>query len=128
MELAALRGKGIELMAMRLAPEELDEKARRQLGDRGFLVGMVSLLDVLLGKTYEQLFEQIPIHEDLQAAVIERAGQLGALLKIQVLLEKARFAEVEQELTALGGTPEQFDSAQQEALAWSFEMANEINH
>jgi EAL and modified HD-GYP domain-containing signal transduction protein len=127
LELASRRGRCVELMAIRLAGEDLGERARREEGDRGFLVGMTSLLDVLLGMSYAQVFKQIPIREDLQAAMTDGAGLMGTLLNLQKLLENAEFAQLECELDKLGVTPGEFDEIQQEALSWAVRLSNGIS-
>ncbi len=110
-------------MAQKLADESLSEKEKREEGDRAFLVGMTSLLDVLLGIRFEKVFQQIPIREDLQAAVLEGAGRLGALLNLQKLLEEADFAQLEKDLGTFGVTPGEFDEIQHEALSWSVRLS-----
>lgn len=126
LELASRRGKCVELMAIRLAGEGLGARARREEGEHGFLVGMTSLLDVLLGMSYAQVFKQIPIREDLQAAVTDGAGRMGAILNLQKLLERAEFAKLESELDKLGVTPGEFDEVQKEALSWSARLVGGV--
>ncbi len=126
MELASRRGRCVELMAIRLAGEALGERERREEGDRGFLVGITSLLDVLLGMNYAKVFEQIPLRGDLQAAVTDGAGRMGTLLNLQKLLEDADFARLEFELDKLGVTPGEFDEVQQEALSWATRLSSGV--
>jgi EAL and modified HD-GYP domain-containing signal transduction protein len=123
LELASRRGRCVELMAIRLVDEALGERERREEGDRGFLVGITSLLDVLLGMNYAEVFEQIPIREDLQAAVTDGAGRMGTLLNLQKLLERAEFAQLECELDKLGVKPGEFDAVQREALSWAARLS-----
>ena len=110
--------------SLRLAGETLGERERREEGDRGFLVGITSLLDVLLGVSYAKVFEQIPIREDLQAAVTDGVGRMGMLLNLQKLLERAEFAQLERELDELGVAPGEFDAVQREALSWAARLSS----
>jgi c-di-GMP-related signal transduction protein len=73
-----------------------------------------------------EVFEQIPIQEDLQAAVTDGAGRMGALLNLQRLLERAEFPQLECELAELGITPGEFDEVQREALSWAARLASGV--
>lgn len=81
LQLAALRGRLMELLASRVAPAE------RSLGDQAFLCGIMSLMPIALGLPIEEIISQIAVSPDIQKALQHRAGQLGRLLDLIELLD-----------------------------------------
>lgn len=70
--------------------------ARRQ-GERHaeayFLVGLLSVVDVLLGTTMEEVLAELPLAEDTTAALVSRAGPKGHALAVSEALERGAWEE-----------------------------------
>ncbi len=115
LELAAVRGRLIELLAPML---ERRANATEELGDLGFLAGMLSLADVILDKKLGDLFDELSVHEAVRTAVLERRGPIGQLLCIAEALEEGRFPELASALEACGLGVEHLAHAQREAYLW----------
>ena len=67
---------------MELAWNALLAPAAPQGGDAAFLVGMLSLVDVLLEQPLEGVLENFNLHQDVSSALLEREGTLGTLLAL----------------------------------------------
>ena len=82
-ESAILRVKIIQRLA-----EEVGDK---NLNDKLFLVGMVSLFEPLLQTPIEEIVKQLNLSKELQDAILNYKGKLGKLLKLSIIIEKGDF-------------------------------------
>lgn len=87
MVLAAGRAKLIELICQHLGAP-MDQR------DQAFMVGMLSLLDVLFEMPMAELLREISIASDVREALLTHGGTLGTLLKLVIALELGDFAVV----------------------------------
>jgi len=81
--LATTRGRLLELLALRLRP------GQRYLGDIAFTVGIMSLMDTLFGIPMGDIVEQIPVSDEIRAALQQREGFFGQLLELAECIEQA---------------------------------------
>jgi EAL and modified HD-GYP domain-containing signal transduction protein len=88
------------------------------LTDRAFLVGMLSLVDALLGRPKEQVLAELNLEESTERALVSGAGMLGDLLRLTVRFQEGRFHEVEALLEQLAIPTESFRTADHEAYRW----------
>jgi c-di-GMP-related signal transduction protein len=118
MQLAASRGKLLELVAMQVFPGNPD------YADRGFMVGMLSLLEALLDEPMADILARMSLQEDVEAALLGREGDLGELLVLCEEVETGDVGAVERALRAYSGlTIDALNKAQMEALGWANEIA-----
>ncbi len=82
LQMAAMRGRTMELAAQRLEPHA------RDLHDRAFMTGMLSLMDVLLGMSRAALLDDLRVAADVRAALLDGTGVLGDLLALAGALER----------------------------------------
>jgi EAL and modified HD-GYP domain-containing signal transduction protein len=80
--LATTRGRLMELLAQRLRP------GQRYLSEIAFTVGIMSLLDVLFGIPMADIVEQIPVSDEIRAALLGRTGFFGELLRLAECIEE----------------------------------------
>ncbi len=114
MQLAATRAKLMELVAQQERPRDLDYV------DRAFMVGMLSLLEVLMDEPLKELVPCMNLREDIETALLERSGDLGELLALCVELESGDVAAVQERVRARPGlTVDALNVAQLEALSWA---------
>jgi EAL and modified HD-GYP domain-containing signal transduction protein len=59
-----------------------------------FIVGLLSQLDVLLDIEMSELMEQVPLQQDIKAALLTRAGMLGEVLQDVEVYERGEFAKL----------------------------------
>lgn len=83
LQLATTRGKLLELMALQVRPGDV-------LGaERAFTAGIMSLADALFSMPIADILDNVELADDVRAALLERAGMLGAMLDVVERLEKA---------------------------------------
>lgn len=96
MQTAAARGKLMELVAVAERPHD------KNYQDRAFMVGILSLLDVLFGMEMKQVIDKLDIADDMRQALMARDGRLGQELKLVEYSEKSDIAAIQLMLTDLG--------------------------
>lgn len=112
LQLAATRGKMMELLSPTLGCKELEDNA--------FVTGIMSLMDTLLGTPMSEILTTIPVSQEVKDALIERNGVLGRLLNLVESLEKGDMTVLEERLKACTRiTLRDLSAAQAEALKWS---------
>ncbi|MBZ0131877.1 MAG: HDOD domain-containing protein [Rhodocyclaceae bacterium] len=76
LQLAALRGRLMELIAEAIHP------TRRDLQDLAFITGLMSLMPAALGLSMTDILGQIAVAPDARRALSRREGELGLLLEL----------------------------------------------
>ncbi|MCB1947719.1 EAL and HDOD domain-containing protein [Nitrosomonas sp.] len=115
---ASVRGKLLELIAIADRPHDKNHH------DRAFMVGVLSLLDTLLGMEMSELVKTLSIQKDMSDALLSRRGYLGRQLALIEAHEIGEFETVSSILTELGFlSMTDFTQLELEALVW----ANRIN-
>ncbi len=118
MQLAATRAKLMELVARQMRQRDLD------YADRAFMVGMLSLLDVLMDEPLHDIVARMSLQEEIEAALLQRSGDLGDLLSMCGELESCDAAAVQKRLRSHSGlTADALNGAQLEALGWANSIA-----
>ncbi|MBI2306715.1 MAG: EAL domain-containing protein [Rhodocyclales bacterium] len=113
LQLAALRGRLLEILADRCAP------GNRALGDEAFLTGIMSLMPAALGLPMDEILEQIPVVDDVHRALAAHEGQLGQLLALVERLDDSDWAGCDALLAELPAlSREALSGSLTEALAW----------
>jgi EAL and modified HD-GYP domain-containing signal transduction protein len=85
--LAATRGRLLELLAKRLRPSQ------RNVADIAFTVGIMSLMDALFGIPMSEIVLQIPVSDEVAAALTHRSGFFGELLRLAESIEQMESEE-----------------------------------
>jgi c-di-GMP-related signal transduction protein len=114
MQLAATRGKLMELIARQMRPGD------QEYADRSFMAGILSLLDVLLDVPLPEVLARMNMDEEIEAVLLKRSGQMGEMLALCEKLETGNVADVR---GVLGDHPglsaDTLNNAQLGALAWA---------
>jgi len=113
LELAATRGKLMELLAASLVPKEKD------LMERAFMVGIMSLLDALLGMTIQDVVNQVNLADDVEDALLNYGGKLGKLLLIVKKIEQNDLDAANALLADMRLSQTDLMRAQLEAMRWA---------
>jgi EAL and modified HD-GYP domain-containing signal transduction protein len=113
--LATTRGRMLELLAQRLRPRE------RNIADVAFTVGIMSLMDTLFGMPMEEIVMQIPVIDEVAAALLERSGFFGELLHLAECIERMEEREdlVAPALRDLAISSEELVDMEMAAFEWS---------
>jgi EAL and modified HD-GYP domain-containing signal transduction protein len=89
------------------------------LQDESYLTGILSLADALMNWPLAKVVERLHVADEVKAALLERAGPLGKLLRLAESLEAADFETIEAVAAELQLTPEAVMQSQNVAMVWA---------
>lgn len=89
------------------------------LQEEAYMVGLLSLADVLMSWPMEKVVKRLNLADELREALVDRRRPLGRLIVLCEALEQADFDQVDAIATELLLTQEDVMTAQSEALAWA---------
>ncbi|MBD3178130.1 MAG: HDOD domain-containing protein [Candidatus Latescibacteria bacterium] len=98
--------------------EFLVEKKDPKLAGSGFLAGLFTVLEVLLGTPIREITEELPLSDSVKKALIDREGTVGEVLKGVLAYENGDWEKVEE----LEMEPAQVSDSYLEALDWTREV------
>ncbi len=115
----ASRARLMELLAKKI------ETYQPNFSDQAFMVGMLSLADVVMQCSLEEVFQEIGLSEELQQAILEHEGTFGQLLHLAKVVEAGDFDAAEQEISKLGISSDDLLEIQLETMSWSNDLGKE---
>lgn len=122
MQTAAIRGKLLEFIATADRPHDKNHQ------DRAFMVGVLSLLDTLLGVEMEKLVETLSIQKDMSEALLTRHGYLGRQLQLIEAYEKGEVEKVSAMMNEMAFLDfNEFTRMELEATAWANRISDAVN-
>ena len=117
LQMATTRGKLMELMARKMPPQQ------RASAEAAFTVGIMSLMDALFSMSMDDIFATVAVAPDVRAALLERGGTLGDMLRIVELLENPkRGSQLSKSLKAIGLSVKEMREIELEAFSWVNEL------
>jgi len=116
---AAHRGRLMELAAGAGA----EGASSGALGERAFLVGMLSMADALLGRPIEDLVVELRLGADVARALTLREGDLGELLSMAESIERGDVDKFEPELEHWGLDLASLQRIENESYIWVHGMS-----
>jgi len=119
LQLAATRGRLMELLATKLHP------GRRDFEDRAFMTGIMSLMPTLMGAPFEEILRGINIAAEVRDALEKNTGQLGTLLQLSHALESGDGQACHDLSKQLGIGSQTVNVCLTQALAWASSIAME---
>lgn len=121
LEMAAVRGRLMEIMLKQQAGRSVsDEQA-----EAAFMVGILSLLDVLFETPMEEIISNLNLNDDVTSALLKRDGRLGKMLMLTEKLEVTDFAAVTVLLGECRVSLDQLLTAQLEAFNWRSSLVHQ---
>ncbi len=114
LQTATHRGRLMELVALELLEGGLPSVQ----SESAFLVGVLSLVDVLLGRPVEELIPELNLSDDVNAALLKGEGVLGRLLDLTKIIERADFDALDRTLDVLGLDVPTLQDCENQAYAW----------
>jgi c-di-GMP-related signal transduction protein len=108
---AVVRARMMELLAL----HDVDNFD----SDAAFLVGLLSLLDRMLGTDLKQALKQISLDREVTQSLLESNGKYAVLLALAVACESEDDVAFNAAFSSLGYSLRQINMAHMEALAWS---------
>lgn len=114
LELAAVRGRLMETMLRQM----VGRAASDEQAEAAFMVGILSLLDVLFETPMDEIIANLNLNDDVSSALLKREGKLGRMLMLTEKLEVTDFDAVTVLLVECGVSLDQLLTAQLEAFNW----------
>ncbi len=75
--------------------ESLAQASGSKMINQYFMVGLFSVLDALLDQPMEDIVAQLPLDDDIIAALIDYSGELGAALKCALACEQCQMGDIQ---------------------------------
>jgi len=126
MLLARVGTKPRELMITAMLRARMcEELTRSETGGnkhRAFTVGLFSMLDALVDQDLRDVIAPLPLHQDIQEALIHHSGQLGVQLENVLAYERGEF----ERLPSSDPTPSAIREAYLNSLGWVMRMEKEL--
>lgn len=119
LELAVRRGKLLELIAIHKAHQH------GVLHDQSYMVGMLSLMDALLGMPMAEIVDSLNLGKEIRSALLSREGVLGEMLNLCEKLEAADFDGANEIALQINVSIGIIMDAQDEAIAWASKIGEE---
>ena len=91
-----------------------------------FLVGMLSLLDAVLGRPLTELVDELPLSSEARGALLDSTGPLAPLLACTVAYERADWAQVAQQAQQFRLEVGEVSAGYFEALALAREVFGDV--
>ncbi|PXX17143.1 EAL and modified HD-GYP domain-containing signal transduction protein [Nitrosomonas ureae] len=122
MQTATVRGRLLESIAIVDRPHDKNHQ------DRAFMVGVLSLLDTLLGMEMSELVSTLSIQKDMGEALLTRRGYLGHQLELIEAHEKGEYETVSCMLSDMGFiNMDEFIKMELEATVWANRIKDAVN-
>ncbi len=120
LQLAATRGRFLELLAGKLTP------GAREFEDHAFMTGIMSLMPTLMGAPLEEILKGIQIASVVQEALEHGTGQLGNMLVLCEALENGNGGLCHDLVEALPGADHlMVNACLTQALSWASNIGRE---
>jgi EAL and modified HD-GYP domain-containing signal transduction protein len=91
-------------------------------GDQLFTVGLLSVADALLDVSLETIVDELPLADDVSAALLRRAGPAGSILDAVVSYEQGEF-----DAASLQSHSRGIATSYRDALGWAVETVSALN-
>ena len=122
LQMATTRGRLLELMTLKLHPGDATA------ADTGFTVGILSLTDALFSISMKDILDTVDVADDVRAALLEREGEYGDMLKVVELVEKAKSGKVlNTALKRIDMTVKDLREIEMAAFEWLNVLAQEVH-
>ena len=122
LQMATTRGRLLELMTLTLRPGDVAG------ANTAFTVGIMSLMDALFGLPMREIIDKVELAGEVRAALLERAGNYGAMLSVAEALEDAQSGrDMAGALGRLGLSAKQVREIELAAFGWVRDLGAEVH-
>jgi EAL and modified HD-GYP domain-containing signal transduction protein len=90
--------------------------------DELFTVGLLSVADALIGVPLETIVEELPLADEVGAALLHRDGPAGAILDAVVSYERGEF-----DAASLQSHAPTIATSYRDALSWAVQTISSLN-
>ena len=109
-EEASVRGFLMEGLARKISKD-------KEFAGEAFITGVLSLIDVLLGVSMEEVVKNMMLEEDIKKALLYREGKLGDMLSMVEALQRNALKKVKPVMERYNLNPSDLYSLQMEAMS-----------
>jgi len=96
--------------------------------DRAFTVGIMSLAEALFSVPMPDILDHVEVAQDVRAALLDREGDFGAMLRIAELLEAAEGGrKLHVALKKIGLTVAEVREIELAAFDWVRELTHDVH-
>jgi EAL and modified HD-GYP domain-containing signal transduction protein len=121
LQMASTRGKLLELMSLKVTPND------PAAADTAFTVGIMSLTEAMLSVPMHDILENVDVATEVRAALIERSGTFGQMLRVAEVLENAVSGRpLNAAIKKLGLTVKDVREIELAAFEWVQELSFEV--
>lgn len=113
-DMAATRAGLMEQMAFVHPQLQFDDNSP----ERAFMAGILSLMESIYDVAIEDVIANLNLNEEVAAALLNRTGHYGALLRVMEHLEDLDMWSASAELTSIGINPNTLPEIQLRAFNW----------
>lgn len=113
LELALRRARFLEILAR--------ERGQGKAADELFLVGLLSLADILLGIPIAKVVERMNLPDGVVEVLVSNDGPHGRYLLLAIAMEKGRIEQIERLADLLGAEVASIEAASAAARQWTDE-------
>jgi EAL and modified HD-GYP domain-containing signal transduction protein len=96
------------------------------LSDQAFVVGLLSLADLVTGLSLQEVIDQVHLADHLQNALLHHDGILGQLLILTDAIEAVDFNRMEASRSHLGISTQSLTDLQLQAIQWTNELDSQM--
>jgi c-di-GMP-related signal transduction protein len=107
----AVRARALEMLARARGLDKLTQ-------EQAFMTGMFSLLGVLFGMPLPEVLAPLSLSDAVLGALIERKGELGALLRLVETAEQGNFDSLAAQLDSMQASVADFNAVMVDANRW----------
>ncbi|MDK2957628.1 MAG: hypothetical protein PWQ57_3126 [Desulfovibrionales bacterium] len=111
---SAVRAKFLELAAIYTDRDELSDKL--------YMLGLFSLLEAMLEKSFTDIFRELKLDEDVSSALLEGAGPLKSWLSLARLMDTGAWLALDALAAELGLSMKMISRCRIEAFDWAKEF------
>ncbi len=125
MQLAATRARTMEILIQNHPDSRYHA---HDACDRAFLIGMLSLVDAVLGMEMDEILGQLGLADEVTGAILQREGVYGQLLTLVEKIETSDFSGISLLRQSLGLSQEDLNGAGMEAMQWVSGLGEEVGN
>jgi len=115
----ANRARLMELIAQKT------ESYQTNFSDQAFMVGMLSLADVIIHSPIDEILNDIGLSDNLKKAILEQTGTHGEILKLVKSMELSHFDATQYKLNELNISAKDLLHIQVECIEWVNQLGNQ---
>jgi len=98
-----------------------------QKSGSAYLIGLISLMDVVFNKTIEEIVKELNIEQEIKDAVVNEAGELGKLLRMVKDYEKDDIEAMQKHFNEIGVDVDKFSKIMIESFSYACTISGECN-